>query len=75
MSSKEQLTDLARRFLEPANANHRLYEALRAHCVEGLSSTQAAQRFGYAPASFRVLFHRFRQDPDRPFFLVAVHRG
>lgn len=72
MSAKMQLTDLARRFLEPSNANHRLYEALRAHLVEGLSCTQAAQRFGYAPASFRVLVHRFRHDPDRPFFLTPA---
>lgn len=72
MSSKEQLTELAQRFLEPANANQRLYEALRAHYVEGLSVTQAAQRFGYAPASFRVLLHRFRQDPERPFFLTPA---
>jgi transposase len=72
VSPKEQLTELARRFLEPANANQRLYEALRAHCVEGLSTSQAAQRFGYSPASFRVLLHRFRQDPDRPFFLTPA---
>ena len=72
MSSKEQFTELARHFLEPANANHRLYEALRAHFVEGLSCAQAAQRFGYAPASFRVLVHRFRQDPERPFFLTPA---
>jgi transposase len=72
VSSKEQLTEFAQRFLEPANANQRLYEALRAHYVEGLSATQAAQRFGYAPGSFRVLLHRFRQDPDRPFFLTPA---
>jgi transposase len=72
MSSNEQLTELAQRFLEPTNANQRLYEALRAHCVEGLTTTQAAQRFGYSPASFRVLLHRFRQDPDRPFFLTPA---
>jgi transposase len=72
VSSKEELTELARRFLEPVNANQRLYEALRAHLVEGLSCTQAAQRFGYTPASFRVLLHRFRHDPDRPFFLTPA---
>jgi transposase len=72
MSANNQLTNLAQRFLEPANANHRLYEALRAHFVEGLSCAQAAQRFGYAPASFRVLLHRFRHDPDRPFFLAPA---
>jgi hypothetical protein len=72
MSSADQLTDLAHRFLEPENANQRLYEALRAHFVEGLSCSQAAQRFGYSPASFRVLVHRFRQDPQRPFFVIPA---
>jgi len=63
------LTDFACRFLEPSNATHRQYEALRAYFVEGLSSAQAARRFGYMPGSFRVLVHKFRQNPDRPFFL------
>jgi transposase-like protein len=58
----------ARFFLEPANATHRQYEALRAYFVEGLSSAQAAARFGYTPGSFRVLCHQFRQHPERPFF-------
>ena len=60
---------LRRRFLRPANAAHRQYEALRAFLVEGLSSEQAARRFGYSPGSFRVLVHHFRRDPARPFFL------
>jgi len=60
---------LRRRFLQPANAAHRQYEALRAFLVEGLSSREAARRFGYSPGSFRVLVHHFRQDPTRPFFL------
>lgn len=72
MSSPKKLTDLARHFTEPRNPTQRLYEALRAYFVEGLASAQAAQRFGYAPASFRVLVHRFRQDPDRPFFLTPA---
>ena len=69
MSSATKLTDLSPRFLQPANATHRLYEALRAYFVEGLPTAEAARRFGYAPASFRVLVHRFRQDPERRFFL------
>ena len=60
---------MARFFLEPSNATHRQYEALRAYFVEDLPSTEVARRFGYSPGSFRVLAHQFRQHPDRPFFL------
>ena len=67
--SAKELTDLSRRFTEPANATHRQYEALRAYFVEGLSGVEAARRFGYTPGSFRVLVHQFRRDPDRPFFV------
>jgi Transposase DDE domain len=66
--SAKELTDLSRRFIEPANATHRRYEALRAYFVEGLSGVEVARRFGYTPGSFRVLVHQFRRDPDRPFF-------
>ena len=69
IGSSEKLTDLARVFLEPADSTHRQYEALRAYFVEGLSTAEAAARFGYTPGSFRVLVHRFRQDPRRKFFL------
>src|SRR3974377_1097007 len=67
-SEPKKLTDLARVFLEPANATHRQYEALRAYFVDGLPSDQAARRFGYTPGSFRVLVHQFRQNPRRCFF-------
>ena len=67
--SAKELTDLARRFAEPANATHRQYEALRAYFLEGLSGVEAARRFGYTPGSFRVLVHQFRRDPDRAFFI------
>ena len=56
-------------FLEPTNATHRQYEALRAYFVDGLPSKEAAARFGYTPGSFRVLCHEFRTDPRRAFFL------
>ena len=59
---------MAKRFLEPSNATHRQYEALRAYFVEGLPSQEAAARFGYTPGSFRILCHQFRQDPTRRFF-------
>jgi len=65
------LTDLQHTFLEPKNAIHRQYEALRAFFVEGLASATAAQRFGYTPGSFRVLCHELRQHPDREFFLSS----
>jgi len=65
----KNLTDLAQAFLTPTNSTHRQYEALRAFFVEGLSSHEAARRFGYSPGSFRVLACQFRQEPRRPFFL------
>ncbi len=67
--SAKELTDLSRRFTEPANATHRQYEALRAYLVEGLSGVEAARRFGYTPGSFRVLVHQFRRDSGRAFFI------
>jgi transposase len=69
MSTAISLTHLAQRFLQPRNSTQRAYEALRAFCVDRVPAREAAQRFGYTPASFRVLVHRFRQDPDRDFFL------
>jgi transposase len=70
MSIKQlnRITDFADAFLLPSNATHRQYEALRAYFVDGLSSAEAAKRFGYTPGSFRVLCHEFRQNPKRPFF-------
>lgn len=65
------LTALAKRFLEPVNAIHRQYEALRAYFVEGLPSHEAAVRFGYTPGSFRILCHQFRHDPTAAFFLPS----
>src|SRR3954469_5715666 len=66
---------LARRFLEPSNSTHRQYEALRAFFVDGLPSAEAAARFGYTPASFRVLVHQFRNQPDRAFFVPTRREG
>src|SRR5438477_12883858 len=67
ISSEQKLT-FSRFFMEPSNATHRQYEALRAYFVEGVSSKEAAQRFGYTPGTFRTLVHQFRQDPQRSFF-------
>src|SRR3982751_2305874 len=71
-SEPKKLTDLSRVFLEPPNAPHRQYEALRAFFVDGLSGAEVAHRFGYTPGSFRVLVHQFRQDPRRSFFLTPA---
>jgi hypothetical protein len=71
---RDKITDLAAVFLEPANATHRQYEALRAYFVEKRSCAEAAKRFGYTPGSFRVLAHKFRADPRRTFF-IAPQKG
>ena len=68
INPQDQLTHLARTFLEPKGPSHRHYEALRAYFVDRLPSAEVARRFGYTPGSFRVLCHQFRQDPDRAFF-------
>lgn len=68
MSTPVELTEPARFFLEPAQAHHRQYEALRAYFVEQRDSAEVAKSFGYSPGSFRVLCHHFRRDPVRDFF-------
>ena len=65
----KELTDLSRRFTEPANATHRQDEALRADFVEGLSGAEAARRFGSPPGSSRLLVPHFRRDPHRASFI------
>jgi hypothetical protein len=73
-NSRDRLT-LARRFVEPSNSTHRQYEALRAFFVDRLPSAEAAARFGYTPASFRVLVHQFRNQPERDFFVATPQEG
>ena len=65
----DKITTFARFFLRPSNTTHRQYEALRAYFVEGLSSTDAAIRFGYTPETLRLMCHQFRKNPRRQFFL------
>jgi hypothetical protein len=68
------ITRDARFFLEPAHPRQRQYEALRAYFVEGLSSAEAARRFGYQTGSFRILCWRFRHHLlDREFFCAIPH--
>ncbi len=73
MKSPDTITHEGRFFLQPAQARHRQYEALRAFFVEGLSSAEAARRFGYQPGSFRILCWRFRHHMDRDFFREVSH--
>ena len=55
-SPVNNITDMERVFLEPYNATHRQYEALRAYFIDRLPSAEAAARFGYSPGSFgRIL--------------------
>jgi hypothetical protein len=70
-SLDQRLTDLQRHFLEPQNAVHRQYEALRSFFIDRLASAKAAARFGYTPGSFRILCHQFRHNPDWEFFLPS----
>jgi transposase len=55
----------------PATPRQRQYEALRAFFVDGLTSTEAARRFGYSPGAFRVLCHAFRRGELPEFFATA----
>jgi hypothetical protein len=61
-------------FLVPKDPRQRQYEAFRAFYAEGLPSDTVARRFGYNPASFRVLCHRFRRLRE-PEFFVQPRRG
>jgi len=61
-------------FLEPANATHRQYEALRAVFVDGETYAEAARKFGYREGTLKVMCSKFRNDPQRQFF-IAPQRG
>jgi len=61
-------------FLEPANATHRQYEALRAVFVDGTTYSGAARKFGYSEGTLKVMCSKFRRDPQRQFF-VDPQRG
>lgn len=67
--------NFAQVFLDPRNAAHRQYEALRAYFVEKLPAKEVARRFGYTVGSFHQLAHQFRQDPQREFFLDDQRPG
>src|SRR5690349_227472 len=64
------LTDCRGFFEKPATPSQRQYEALRAYFLEGLSSAEAAGRFGYTPAAFRMLCYEFRRGELPEFFAL-----
>jgi len=47
-------------FLRPTTNSQRLYEALRAVCIENCRQKDVAERFGYGYAAFRQQVTRFR---------------
>jgi len=72
-SEPNKLTDLSQVFLEPTNATHRQYEALRAFFVDGLPGVEVARRFGYTPGSF-VTVKPFPAHAGRSRTRLAVDR-
>ncbi|HEX5879328.1 MAG TPA: transposase [Actinomycetota bacterium] len=54
-------------FAEPATADQRRYEALRAYLLEGATATEVAGRFGYTPATVQSMARDFRAG-RRDFF-------
>jgi hypothetical protein len=74
IGAPKSLTACRRFFLAPRDAKQRQYEALRAYFVEGQSSQQVAQAFGYTPGAFRTLCYTFRRDRVPAFFAVP-HPG
>lgn len=68
------MQELAAAFLEPRNATHRQYEALRAFFVGERSQAEVAKTFGYSVGAFRVMCCLFRKNPQREFF-VQPRRG
>ncbi len=78
INTGNELTDSpeATFFLSPNKPLQRQYEALRCFFVDGLPSSEVAQRFGYTPGAFRVLCHQFRHDPSkRAGFFQDVQHG
>ena len=68
IGAPKTLTQCRAFFAEPATPRQRQYEALRAYFVEERPSHDVARDFGYTAASFRVLCHHFRRDPDPQYF-------
>lgn len=52
--------DLKAFFMNPQDAKHRQYEALRAYVLEGTQAKEAAKRFGFTEKSLYALAHDLR---------------
>jgi len=68
------MKEFAAAFIEPRNATHRQYEALRAFFVDGKPQAEVAKTFGYSVGAFRVMCCAFRKNPQREFF-IQPRRG
>jgi len=62
-------------FLQPQDARHRQYEALRAFFVEGAKAAEVAQRFGYSVHTVNELVQDFRTAPDVGAFFATRKPG
>lgn len=72
ISAPKDLTECRRFFAQPTIARQRQYEALRAYFFEQMPTTEAARRFGYSAAAFRVLCHNFRRGLLPHFFAAPL---
>src|ERR1043165_2641820 len=69
IGAPKSLRTSRRVFTEPSPPKQRQYEAFRAFFVEERPSSEVARAFGYTPASFQVMCHHFRRDPQPEFFV------
>lgn len=69
IGAPKSLRTCQRFFTEPSSPKQRQYEAFRAFFVEERPSSEVARAFGYTPASFQVMCHHFRRDPQPEFFV------
>jgi len=69
IGAPKSISDCRSFFIEPSSPKQRQYEAFRAFFVEERASSEVARAFGYTPASFQVMCHHFRRDPQPEFFV------
>lgn len=60
MTARSEQPEGAEWFTGPEEVNHRRYEALRAHFVDGLTQAEAGQRFGYTRWGMVNLVRQYR---------------
>ena len=69
IEAPKSISECRRFFTEPGSVKQRQYEAFRAFFVEERQSSEVARAFGYTPASFQVMCHHFRREPQPEFFV------